>query len=104
MRRRTAVRPFRRALRVARRRARRRILRRTRRFLFGTAIVLAIAGSANNYKLHQNDVSKIENYYGKPAEDLNEQELLEAMRKLGIKKLEITDNEENSVTDSIGEE
>lgn len=96
------MRPLRIARRIARRRRRR--IRRTRRFIFGTAIVLAMAGSYNNYKLNQNDVSRVEQYYQKPAEDLTEAELVEGMRKLGIKQLNLNDYEENSIIDEIGEE
>ncbi len=95
--------PVRRMMRIARRRRRRRI-RRTRRFIFGTAVILALAGSQNNYKMYDDDVSRIESYYGRPAEDLTEDELLQAMRKLGIRKLEIDDHEDSTITDSVGEE
>ncbi len=96
------MRPLRRAIRVARRRRRR--IRRTRRFLFGSAIVFAIAGSHNNYKLDQNDVSKVEQHYRKPVEDLTEAELLQGMKRLGIKQLQLNEHEENSVVDEVGEE
>ncbi len=96
------MRPLRRAVRVARRRRRR--IRRTRRFLFGTAVVLAVAGSLNNYKMNQDDLSKLEQHYQKPAEELTEAELLQGMRKLGIKHLELDEDEENAIVDEIGEE
>lgn len=96
------MRPLRRVIRVTRRR--RRMLRRTRRFLFGSAIVLAIAGSKNNYKLHQNDVVRMEQHYQKPVEDLSEAELLQGMKKLGIKQLQLSEDEENAIVDEIGEE
>ena len=96
------MRPLRRAIRVARRRRRR--IRRTRRFLLGSAVIFAIAGSYNNYKLDQNDVTKVEQHYKKPVEDLTETELLEGMRKLGIKQLKLSDDEENAIVDEIGEE
>jgi hypothetical protein len=65
-----------------------------RRFLFGTATILLLGGIA--YKLHNDDITKLEKKVGKPAENLSEAELLKAMKDLGIKKLEITtsDNEE----------
>ena len=65
-----------------------------RRFLFGTATILMLGGIA--YKLHNDDITRLEKSVGKPAENLSEAELLKAMKDLEIKKLEITtaDNEE----------
>ncbi len=85
-------------------RRQRRMIRRTRRFIFGSMIILALANSRHNYKFHQEDVARIENYYGRPAEDLTEAELIQAMRKLGINHLDIDDHENNKITDDVGEE
>jgi len=85
-------------------RRQRRMIRRTRRFIFGSMIVLALANSRRNYKFHQEDVARIEGYYGRPAEDLTEAELIQAMRKLGINHLDIDDHENDKITDDIGEE
>ena len=65
-----------------------------RRFLFGTATILLLGGIA--YKLHNDDIARLEKRVGKSAENLSEAELLKAMKDLGIKKLDITtaDNEE----------
>jgi len=65
-----------------------------RRFFFGTATILLLGGIA--YKIHNDDIARLEKKVGKPAENLTEAELLKAMKDLGIKKLEITtaDNEE----------
>jgi predicted Zn-dependent peptidase len=51
--------------------------------------MLLIGGAA--YKLGQNSVKQIEDYTGKPAEDLSEQELEAAMDHLGIQEEEVTD-------------
>ena len=75
------------------RRERRRMRRRTRRMMFGSFVLLALAGGYHNHKFHHDDIERIENYYGRPAEDLTEKELLNAMRKLGIKRLELDDDE-----------
>ncbi len=85
-------------------RRQRRMIRRTRRFMFGSVIILALANSRHNYKFHQEDVARIESYYGRQAEDLTEAELIQAMRKLGINHLEIDDHENDKITDDIGEE
>jgi hypothetical protein len=93
-----------RPMRQRRRRRRRRRIRRTRRFMFGSLIVLALAGTYTNYKFHHHDLRRIEDYYGKPAEDLTEGEIINAMRKLGIQKIDLTEQEEDDIIDSIGEE
>ena len=67
--------------------------RRTRRFIIGGAILLAIAGTHNSYKLRDRDVEKLENHYGRPAEDLSEQEITTGMSKLGIQKIELDDDD-----------
>ena len=51
--------------------------------------MLLIGGAA--YKLGQNSVKQVEEYTGKPADQLSEQELEAAMDHLGIEEEEITD-------------
>jgi len=51
--------------------------------------MLLVGGAA--YKLGQNSVKQIEDYTGKPADQLSEQELEAAMEQLGIEEEEITD-------------
>lgn len=48
-------------------------------------------------KLHQRDVQTIEGDTGKRAEDLTEEELRAAMKRLGIQRLELTDEERAAV-------
>ena len=66
-----------------------------RRFLFGTATILVLGGIA--YKIHSDDVAGIEKAAGKQAENLTEPELLSAMKNLGIRKLEITPEENEEI-------
>ncbi len=66
-----------------------------RRLLFGAFVILVAGGVA--YKIHQDDVRRIEQATGKKAENLTEAELKEQMRKLGISKLELTDEEQRQV-------
>jgi hypothetical protein len=68
-----------------------------RRFLFGTTSILVLGGIA--YKIHNDDVARIEKAVGKRAENLTEPELLSAMENLGIKKLEITTEENEEIND-----
>ncbi len=63
-----------------RRRMERRIARRTARRVF------------HRMTLRDEDVNRIEKETGNPAESLTEEQLLAAMKKLGIKKLELNDD------------
>ncbi len=64
----------------ARRRIGRRVMRRTARRMF---FRMALA---------EEDVKMIEKETGQPADSLAENQLLSAMQKLGIKKLELDDD------------
>ncbi|MHA1245453.1 MAG: zinc ribbon domain-containing protein [Candidatus Heimdallarchaeota archaeon] len=75
------------------RRQRRFFRRRSRRFIIGGAILLALAGTHNSYKLRDRDVERLENHYGRPAEDLTEDEITSGMRKLNIQKIELDDDD-----------
>jgi len=95
--------PFRRALtrqRILRRGVRRRIRRRGRRLALRSAVILLIGGAAAALKLKRQDVDRIEKESGKPAEDLSEAELLAAMKKLGIHKLELTAADETAIDEA----
>ncbi|MGB6421251.1 MAG: SHOCT domain-containing protein, partial [Anaerolineales bacterium] len=89
----------RRAVRRTSRRTTRRVVRRTRRrIIVGGAVLLAVGGAAYGaYKLSQPDVEKVEQCTGKNADDLTEEELLDAMDKLGIQKLELTDEDKAAI-------
>ena len=60
---------------------RRRIARRTARRVSRRVL--------HRIALAEEDVAKIERETGQPAENLTEEQLLAAMKKLGIKKLEL---------------
>ena len=95
MRRRGARRTSRRTTRRTTHRVRR---RRRRRILVGGAVLLAVGGAAYGaYKLSQPDVERVEQYTGKDADDLSEEELIDAMDKLGIKKMELTDEDKAAI-------
>ena len=57
--------------------------------------VLLLFGTAA-YKLRKSDVQRIEAQIGKSSADLTEDELLSAMKKLGIKKLELAEEDEDA--------
>ncbi|MFX1600824.1 MAG: zinc ribbon domain-containing protein [Promethearchaeota archaeon] len=94
IRRRIVRRAVRRPLRRNIRRARRILWRTTRRLILGTSVLLMIGGSYAVYKLTQHDLEKIEQETGKSAENMTEEELKTAMRKLGIQKMELTPDDE----------
>lgn len=54
-----------------------------------------MGGTSKSTKISKSDAKKIENETGKKLEDLTEKELKKAMKKLGIKKLELTDEDED---------
>lgn len=74
-------------------RARRILWRTTRRLILGTSVLLMIGGSYAVYKLTQHDIERIEQERGKSAENMTEEELKTTMRKLGIQKMEITQDD-----------
>lgn len=49
------------------------------------------------YKFHRDDVQRIERATGKPAKDLTEDELVAAMQRLGVTRLELTPGEQRTV-------
>jgi ribosomal protein S27AE len=50
------------------------------------------------YKIYANDVDRIERETGKVAKDLNEEEMLTTMQRLGIQKLEITQDDREIIS------
>ena len=97
-----ARRAGRRAGRRAARRTTRRIVRRRwrRRIVVGGAVLLAAGGTAAAIKLSQRDTQRIEQDTGVSAEELTEEELLDAMERLGIEKLELTPDDQSALGSS----
>jgi hypothetical protein len=95
--RRVARRTGRRTARRTTRRVMRR--RRRRRILVGGMVLLAVGGTAAAIKLTQKDAQRIEEHAGASVEELTEEELVEAMRQLGIKSIELDDNDRAMVAD-----
>jgi hypothetical protein len=52
------------------------------------------------YKLYDDDVGRIERETGKPVKDLSKEELVVAMKRLGIQKLEITPEDRDTISKS----
>lgn len=74
------------------RRSRRRRRRWRRRIVIGGAVV--ISGAHRSRKLKQQDVQQIEEYAGAPVEDLEEDELDEAISALGIQEEPLSDSDQ----------
>jgi hypothetical protein len=78
--------------RTARRVHRRHRRRRRRRILVGGMVVLAVGGAAYGaVKLTQKDTGRIEEYSGSSVEEMTEEELVAAMKELGIQSIDLSD-------------
>ena len=75
--------PARRTTRRVMRRTRRRFVRRT--VMIGGMVVIAAAGTAAAIKLSKQDAQKIEEHTGLPPEQLEDEDLNQAMQELNIK-------------------
>lgn len=101
--RRTARRTARRTTRRTVHRTRRRF--RRRRLLVGGFTLLLVGGAAYGaVKLSQKDTQQIEQYTGKNAEDLTEEELVAAMKSLGIQSIDLTDDDKAAIDAEVIEE
>jgi ribosomal protein L12E/L44/L45/RPP1/RPP2 len=82
------------ARRTSRRTVRRVRRRRRRRILVGGMVLLAVGGAAYGaIKLTQQDAERVEEHTGASVEELSEEELVAAMEDLGIKSIELTDDD-----------
>ena len=95
--RRAARRTVRRTARRTTRRVARR--RRRRRIVVGGMVLLAAGGTAAAMKLTQRDARRIKEHTGASVEELTEEELVEAMRNLGIKSIDLDDNDRATIAD-----
>lgn len=86
--RRTSRRTTRRVVRRTRRRRRRRML------LVGGFVVLAASGAYAAVKLSKQDADRIEEHTGLPPDQLEDQDLQEAMHELNIQSQPMTDEDQ----------
>jgi hypothetical protein len=64
----------------------------------GTTLLYLVAGTDRSIKLNREDVRRLESDTGKHVEEMNdEEELIEAMERLGIEALSLTDDEKQMV-------
>ncbi len=86
--------------RGARRRTRHRTRRRTRRrmrrrtVMVGGFVLLAAAGTAAAIKLSKQDSQRIEEHTGMPPEELEDEDLNQAMKELNIQSQPLTDEDQ----------
>jgi hypothetical protein len=71
--------------------------RRLLRLSIGSALLYMIAGTDKAVKLKHDDAQSIESDAGKPITDMDEEELVETMQRLGIKSISLTDEEKKTV-------
>ena len=93
--RRTARRTTRRTTRRVARRVRRRMVRRT--VMVGGMVLLAAGGTAAAIKLSQNDAQRIEEHTGLPPQELEDQDLEQAMQELNIQSQPLTPEEQTAL-------
>ena len=83
--------------RTVRRTGRRAVRRLRRRLVVGGFVLLAGAGAAAVYKLTHKDVERIETQTGTSVEELSEEELVTTMKAMGIKSIELDENDRTAV-------
>ncbi len=101
-------RPARRAGRRAARRTTHRVMRRTRRrmvrrtVMIGGMVMIAAAGTAAAIKLSKQDAQRIEEHTGLPPQDLEDEDLNQAMQELNITPQPLTAEEEAALAGQEG--
>lgn len=95
----------RRAGRRAGRRSGRRVTRRRmrRRIIVGGMVLLTVGGAALAIKMSKKDADKIEKHTGVSVEELTEEELVAAMKELGIQSIELDDNDKAAIAKETGQ-
>ncbi len=83
-----------------RRAKKRRIARRLLRLSIGSFLLYRIAGTNQAVKLRREDAATIEDDAGKDISEMDEEELVETMQRLGIKSISLTDEEKKTVLQS----
>ena len=75
-----------------------------RRMIVGGMVVLAVGGAAYGaVKLSQKDAQRIEEHAGASVEELTEEELIAAMKDLGIQSIELTDEDRAALATEGGQ-
>jgi hypothetical protein len=67
-------------------------------------VLLAVGGTAAAIKLSKKDADRIEQHTGSSAEEMTEEELVAAMKDLGIQSIELTDEDKAALAVESGGE
>jgi hypothetical protein len=71
--------------------------------MVGGMVLLAVGGAAYGaVKLTQKDAQQIEQHTGASVEELTEEELVAAMKELGIQSIELTDEDQAALATETG--
>lgn len=62
-------------------------------------MIFLMTGTASAIKLHRQDVERIEEATGKSTDEMTEEELVSAMKRFGIKKLEVTPEDHERISE-----
>ncbi|MCE7744821.1 MAG: hypothetical protein GPJ52_06765 [Candidatus Heimdallarchaeota archaeon] len=73
--------------------------RRARRWLIGGAVLLAISGTHRAVKLREDDARRLEGHYGRPVQDLSEQEIDDGMSHYNMQPLTIDEDDRKRIYD-----
>ena len=92
--------------RTTRRRMRRRHRRRRRRrIIVGGMVLLGVGGAIyGGIKMSKKDADRIEEHSGSSVEEMTEEELVAAMKDLGIQSIELTDEDKAALASESGGE
>ena len=61
-------------------------------------MLLTVGGTAAAIKMTQKDAQRVEEHTGASVEELSEEELVNAMRDLGIQSIELDENDRAAIT------
>ncbi len=73
--------------------------RRARRWIVGGAVLLAIAGTHRAVKLRDEDAKQLEQHYGRPVEELSEDEINQGMNYYNMQPLTIEEDDRQKIYD-----
>ena len=79
------------------------VRRRARRWLIGGAVLLALSGTHRAVKLREEDARQLEQHYGRPVEELSEQEIDQGMHYYNMQPLTIEEADRQTIYDDDDE-